>query len=164
MLCNFKRHLLRIGRCWGRCTVPFGHASLNVCSAHDPRCARTGLRRRQLFQPNQPQDRGLCDPENLTGFADEHFAASLPFSLTVDRNLMMVAHEPHTLRCPYFAKCRAALVAIQDGGETLVRFDPRQHANYLHLVLVRNIAIFPSTNLLNLYPSMIPSLPMQHEP
>jgi len=50
------------------------------------------MRRRQLFQPNQPQDRGLCDPENLTGFTDEHFAASLPFSLTVDRNLMTVAN------------------------------------------------------------------------
>jgi hypothetical protein len=90
------------------------------------------LRRRQLFQPNQPQDRGLCDPENLTGFADEHFAASLPFSLTVDLNLMIVAHGADTLRRPYFAMCRAALVAIQDGGDSLVRFNPRQHANDLH--------------------------------
>jgi WD40 repeat protein len=37
-----------------------------------------------------------------------------------------------TLRRPYFAMCRAALVAIQDGGDSLVRFNPRQHANDLH--------------------------------
>jgi hypothetical protein len=59
---------------------------------------------------------------------------------------------------------RAALVAIQDGGDSLVRFNPRQHANDLHQILVQNIAIFADTNLLELYLSMIPSLPMQHEP
>jgi len=122
------------------------------------------LRRRQLFRPNQPQDRGLCDPENLTRFTHEHFAASLPFSLTVDRNPVMVAHAADTLRRPYFAMCRAALVAIQDGGDSLVWFHPRQRANDLHQILVQNIAMFADTNLLELYLSMISSLPMQHEP
>ena len=60
--------------------------------------------------------------------------------------------------------CRAALVAIQDGGDSLVRFNPRQHANDLHEILVRNIAMFAGTNLFELHLSMIPSLPMQHEP
>jgi hypothetical protein len=77
---------------------------------------------------------------------------------------MTVAQGADTLRRPYFAMCRAALVAIQDGGDSLVRFNPRQHANNLHQILVRNIAMHADTNLLELYLSMIPSLPMQHEP
>jgi hypothetical protein len=77
---------------------------------------------------------------------------------------MMVAHGANTLRRPYFAMCRAALVAIQDGGDSLVRFNPCQHPHNLHQILVQNIAMFADTNLLELYLSMISSLPMQHEP
>jgi hypothetical protein len=77
---------------------------------------------------------------------------------------MTVAQGVDALRRPYFAMCRAALVAIQDGGDSLVRFNPRQHANDLYQVLVQDIAMFAHTNLLELYLSMISSLPMQHEP
>jgi len=44
-----------------------------------------------LFQPNQPQDSGRCDAENIAHFADRHFVAGLPLSFTVDRNRMMAA-------------------------------------------------------------------------
>jgi hypothetical protein len=77
---------------------------------------------------------------------------------------MMVANGADTHRRPYFAMGCAALVAIQDRGDALVRFNPRQPANDPHQLLVRNIAMFASTNLLELYLSMIPSLPMQYEP
>jgi hypothetical protein len=76
----------------------------------------------------------------------------------------MVAHGADTLRRPHFAMCRAALVAIQDGGDSLVRFNPCQRANDLHQILICYIAMLAGTNLLELYLSMIPSLPMQHEP
>jgi len=77
---------------------------------------------------------------------------------------MMVAHGADTLRRPYFAMCRAALVAIQDGGDSLVRFNPRQHANDLHQILVGDIAMHPAAYLLELHLGVIPALPMQHEP
>jgi len=77
---------------------------------------------------------------------------------------MPVAHGADTLRGPYFAMCRTALGAIQDGGDSFVRLNPRQQANDLHQILVQNIAMFADTNLLELYLSMISSLPMQHEP
>src|ERR1035441_9023619 len=60
-------------------------------AAQYPGCAHTGLRRRQLFQPNQPENSGRCDAECGGTFTDGHLVAGLPLSLTVDRNRMVVA-------------------------------------------------------------------------
>src|ERR1017187_8369565 len=59
--------------------------SLDVRAAQYPGCAHTGLRRRQLFQPNQPQNSGRCDAECGGTFTDGHLVAGLPLSLTVDQ-------------------------------------------------------------------------------
>ena len=142
---------------------PFGHAPFNVCSAHDPRRACASLRRRQLFQPNQPQDSGGCDAENIARFTNGHFAAGLPFSFTVDRNRMAVAQRADTRRRPYFSVCRAALISVQDRGDPRVRFNPCQHANDLHEILIGDIPMCATANLLELHLGVIPSLPMQHE-
>src|SRR5271169_5461393 len=144
--------------------VPFGHASFDICSAHDPRCAHASLRRWQLFQPNQPQHSGRCNAENIARFADRHFVAGLPFSFAVDRNRMIAAQGADTLCRPYFSMCRAALIPIQDRGDSCVRFDPRQYANDLHEILVGDIAMRTAANLLELHLGVISSLPMQHEP
>src|ERR1035437_3611404 len=143
--------------------VPFGHASLDVRAAQYPGCAHAGLRRRQLFQPNQPQNSGRCDAECGGAFTDGHLAAGLPLSLTVDRNRMVVAQRADTLRSPDLSVCRAALIPIQDRGDPRVWFDPRQHANDLHEIIVGDIPMPPTANLLKLYLRMIPALPMQYE-
>ena len=57
----------------------------------------------------------------------------------------------------------AALIPIQDGGYSRVRFDPRQRVNDLHEILVGGIPMFAAANLLELHLGVIPSLPMQHE-
>src|ERR1017187_2318975 len=88
--------------------VPVGHASLDVRAAQYPGCAHTGLRRRQLFQPNQPQNSGRCDAECGGTFTDGHLVAGLPLSLTVDQNRMVVAQRADTLRSPVLSVCRTA--------------------------------------------------------
>ena len=59
--------------------------------------------------------------------------------------------------------CRTALIPIQDRGDPRVWFDPRQRANDFHEIIVRDITMPSSANLLKLYLRMIPALPMQHE-
>src|ERR1035437_8561612 len=148
---NFKDQLRCIDHWWGRWMVPFGHASLDVRAAQYPGCAHAGLRRRQLFQPNQPQNSGRCDAECGGAFTDGHLAAGLPLSLTVDRNRMVVAQRADTLRSPDLSVCRAALIPIQDRGDPRVWFDPRQHANDLHEIIVGDIPMPATANLLKLY-------------
>jgi hypothetical protein len=77
---------------------------------------------------------------------------------------MVAAQGADTLSRPYFSVCRAALIPIQDRGDPRVRFDPRQLANDLHEILVGDIPMFATANLLELHLGVIPSLPMQHEP
>jgi hypothetical protein len=77
---------------------------------------------------------------------------------------MAAAQGTGTHRRPYFSVCRAALIPIQDRGDPRVRFDPRQFANDLHEILVGDIPMFTTANLLELHLSVIASLPMQHEP
>ena len=143
--------------------VLFGHASLDVCSVQNPRCAHAGLRRWQLFQSNQPQDGGRRDAGNDSGFTDGHFAGFLTFALTVDRNRMMAAQRANTLRCPDLSMCCAALIPIQDCGDSRIWFDPRQLANDLHHITVGNIPMLASAKLLELKLRVISALPMQHE-
>ena len=71
--------------------IPLRYISLDVYFAQDPGCARTCLRCRQLFQPNQSEDSGWRDPESGGNLTYGHFAAGLPFSVTVDWNRMVVA-------------------------------------------------------------------------
>src|SRR5665213_1324639 len=143
--------------------VPFGYASLDVRAAQYPGCAHTGMRRWQLFQPNQPQYSGWRDAEGGGAFTDRHLAAGLPLSLTVDRNLMVVAQRADTLRSPVLSVCCAALIPIQDRGDPHVWFDPRQNSNDLHQIIVGDKPMPTSANLLELHLRMIPTLPMQHE-
>ena len=76
---------------------------------------------------------------------------------------MVVAQRTNTSRRPDFAMRGAALIPIQDGGYSRVRFDPRQRVNDLHEILVGGIPMFAAANLLELHLGVIPSLPMQHE-
>src|ERR1035437_1152182 len=143
--------------------VPFGHASLDVRSAQYPGRTYTGRRRGQLFQPNQPQNSGRRDAESGGSFTDGHLVAGLPLALTVDRNRMVVAQRADTLRSPALFVCRTALIPIQDRGDPRVWFDPRQHANDLHEIIVGDIPMPAAANLLELYLRVIPALPMQYE-
>src|SRR5260370_42327853 len=144
--------------------IAFGHAALDVCSLHDPRCARASLCRRHLFQPNKTQDGGRCDAENIGRFTDRYFVAGLPFSLTVDRNRMVVAQGADTLRRPCVSVYRAALIPIQDRGDPRVRFDPRQLANDLHEILVGYIPMCTAANLFVLPLVLFSSRPFHHHP
>jgi hypothetical protein len=56
--------------------------------------------------------------------------------------------------------CRTALIPIQDRGDPRVRFDPRQHANDLHEIILGDIPMPAGANLLELYLRVIPALPM----
>jgi hypothetical protein len=76
---------------------------------------------------------------------------------------MVVAQRADTLRSPGLSVCRTALIPIQDRGDPRVWFDPRQHANDLHEIIVGDIPMPTSANLLELYLRMIPALPMQYE-
>jgi hypothetical protein len=143
--------------------LPSGHASLDVRSAQNPGCARTGLRRRQLFQPNQPQNSSRRDAKDGGAFTDGHFVAGLPFSLTVDRNRMVAAQRADTLRCPDLSMCCAALIPIQNCGDPRVWFDSRQRTNDLHEIIVGNISMPTGVNLPKLYLRVISALPMQYE-
>src|ERR1019366_8271373 len=143
--------------------VSFGHASLDVRAAQYPGRTYTGLRRRQLFQPNQPQNTGRRDAESGGSLTDGHFAAGLPLALAVNRYRMVVAQRADTLRSPALSVCRTALIAIQDRGDPRVRFDPRQDANGLHEIIVGDIPMAAAANLLELYLRVIPALPMQYE-
>ena len=102
-------------------------------------------------------------PRTDGGFTDGHLAAGLPFSLTVDRNRMVVAQRADTLRRPGLSVCRAALIAIQDRRDPCIRFDPRQPANDLHQIIVGDIPMPAGANLLELYLRVIPALPMQYQ-
>src|ERR1017187_820840 len=137
--------------------------SLDVRAAQYPGCAHTGLRRRQLFQPNQPQNSGRCDAECGGTFTDGHLVAGLPLSLTVDQNRMVVAQRADTLRSPVLSVCRTALIPIQDRGDSRVWFDPRQRANDLHEIVAGDIPMLAGADLLKLYLRVIPALPMQYE-
>src|ERR1035437_4164899 len=143
--------------------VPFRHASLDVRFAQNPGRAYTSLRRRQLFQPNQPQNSGRCDAECGGTFTDGHLVAGLPLSLTVDQNRMVVAQRADTLRSPALSVCRTALIPIQDRGDPRVWFDPRQRANDLQEIIVGDIPMLAGADLLKLYLRVIPALPMQYE-
>ena len=92
----------------GLLNVQFGDAWLDVRAAQYPGCTHTGLRRRQLFQPNQPQDSGRCDAECGGTFTDGHLVAGLPLSLTVDRNRMVITQRADALRSPLLSVCRTA--------------------------------------------------------
>ena len=143
--------------------LPSGHASLDVRSAQNPGCARTGLRRRQLFQPNQPQNSGRRDAEDDGDFTHGHFVARGPLSLTVDWNSMVVAQRADTPRRPDLSMCCAALIPIQNCGDSRVWFDPRQCANDFHGIIVGDIPMPTGVILLKLYLCVISALPMQHE-
>jgi hypothetical protein len=76
---------------------------------------------------------------------------------------MVVAQRTDTLSRPDLSVCRTALIPIQDRGDPRVWFDPRQSANDLHKIIVGDIPMPTSTNLLELYLRVIPTLPMQYE-
>src|SRR5579863_1885237 len=143
--------------------LPFGHALFNVRFAQNPGRAHTSLRRRQLFQPNQPQNSGRCDTECGGTFTDGHLVAGLPLSLTVDRNRMVITQRADALRSPLLAVCRMALIPIQDRGDPRVWFDPRQCANDFDEIIVGDMPMPTGANLLKLHLRMIPALPMQYE-
>src|ERR1700737_1967644 len=143
--------------------LAFGHASLHVRVAQSPGRTQTCLRRWQLFQPNQPQYSGWCDAECSGTFTDGHLVAGLPLSLTVDRNRMVITQRADALRSPLLSVCCPALIPIQDRGDPRVWFDPRQGANDFHEVIVGDIPMPASADLLKLYLCMIPALPMQHQ-
>src|SRR5664279_2549073 len=143
--------------------VPVGYASLDVRFAQNPGRAHTSLRRRQLFQPNQPQNSSRCDAECGGTFTDGHLVAGLPLSLTVDQNRMVVAQRADTLRSPALSVCRTALIPIQDRGDPRVWFDPRQRANDLQEIIAGDIPMLAGADLLKLYLRVIPALPMQYE-
>jgi len=60
--------------------------------------------------------------------------------------------------------CRPTLIAIQDGGNSHIWFDPRQRANDIYELFVSGISMFAAAKFLELYLSVIPSLPMQNKP
>src|SRR5947209_14979512 len=76
---------------------------------------------------------------------------------------MVIAQRADTLRGPLLSVCRTALIPIQDRGDPRVWFDPRQRANDFHDIIIGDIPMPPSANLLKLYLRMIPALPMQYE-
>jgi len=59
--------------------------------------------------------------------------------------------------------CCTALIPIQDRGDSRVGFDPRQHANDLHQIIVGDIPMPTGANLRELYLRVIPALPMQYQ-
>src|SRR5437660_61633 len=97
--------------------VSFGHVSLDVRASQCPGCTHTGphtgLRRRQLFQPNQPQNSGRRDAEGRGAFTDGYLAAGLPFALMVERNRMVVANTAVLTARP---SARMALPRRQNPG------------------------------------------------
>jgi hypothetical protein len=64
---------------------------------------------------------------------------------------MVVAKGADPLRSPVLSVCRAASIPIQDRGDPRVWFDPRQRANDLHEIIVGDIPVLTSANLLELY-------------
>ncbi len=143
--------------------TPFGHASLDVSAAQNPGRTPTCLRRRQLLQPNQPQNTGRRDAEGGGGITDRHLAAGLPLSLTVNRNRVVVAQRADALCSPSLLVCRAALIAIENLSDPCIRFDPRQPANDLHQIIAGDIPMPAGANLFKLYLRVIPALPMQYQ-
>ena len=160
---NFQTSIALSRPLVGLRTVPFGYASLDIRSAQYPGCVHAGLRCRQLFQPNQPQDTGRRDAEGGRTFTDRHFAAGLPLSLTIDGNLVVVAQRADTLRRPALSVCGPALVPIQNRGDPRVGLDPCQHPHDLHQGIVSDIPMPAATNLLEFYLRVISTLPMQYE-
>jgi hypothetical protein len=116
-----------------------------------------------LVQPNQPQNSGRRDAKDGGGFTDGHLVAPVSFSLTVDRNSMAVAQRANMPRRPDLPMCCAALIPIQNCGDPRIWFDPRQCANNFHEIIVGDIAMPTSADLLKLYLRVIFALPMQHE-
>jgi hypothetical protein len=76
---------------------------------------------------------------------------------------MVVAQRADTLRRPTLSVCRMALIPIQDRGDPRVWFDPRQHANDLHQIIVGDVPMPAGANPLELYLRVVPALPMQDE-
>ena len=76
---------------------------------------------------------------------------------------MVIAQRADALRSPLLSVCRTALIPIQDRGDPRVWFDPRQRANDFHEIIVGDIPMPASANLLKLYLRMIPALPLQYE-
>jgi len=121
------------------------------------------LRSWQLIQLNQAEDGRRGDSEDIGDFTDRHFATSLSFSLTIDRNAMMVAHRTDTDWRPDLSVCRAALILIQDRCDPCVGLDSRQFANGLHKIMVGGIAMLSGLKLGKLHLRVISALPVQHE-
>jgi hypothetical protein len=59
--------------------------------------------------------------------------------------------------------CCTPSVPIQDRGDPRVWFDPRQHANNLHELVVGHVPMPAAANFLELYLCVISALPMQHD-
>src|ERR1041385_144830 len=76
---------------------------------------------------------------------------------------MVVAQRADKLRSPALSVCRMPMIPIQDRGDARVWFDPRQHANDLHEIIVGDIPMPAAANLLELYLRVIPALPMHYE-
>ena len=76
---------------------------------------------------------------------------------------MIIAKRADTFRDPVISVCRTALIPIQNRGDSRVWFDPCQHANEFHQVIVGDIPMPAAANLLELHPRVIPALPMQDE-
>jgi hypothetical protein len=104
-----------------------------------------------LVQPNQPQNSGRRDAKDGGGFTDGHLVAPVSFSLTVDSNSMAVAQRANMPRRPDLPMCCAALIPIQNCGDPRIWFDPRQCANNFHEIIVGDIAMPTSADLLKLY-------------
>ena len=75
---------------WG-CRAPCGRTSLDVGPVQNPRSVRTGLRCRQLFQPDEPQDGGWRDVKGGGSLHDRHLGAVLSLSLAIDRDSVVIA-------------------------------------------------------------------------
>ena len=76
---------------------------------------------------------------------------------------MVVAERADTLPSPVLFVCCPAFFPIQDRGDSLVWFDPRQQADDLHEIIVGDIPMLTGANLLELHLGVIPALPMQYE-
>jgi hypothetical protein len=116
-----------------------------------------------LFLPNQPQNRCRRDAEDDGNFADRHFPAGPPLSFTVDGDRVVVAQGANSFRRPTLPVCCAPSIPIQDRGDSRVGFDPRQHANNLHEVVVGYIPMPATAKFWELHLRVISALPMQHQ-
>ena len=64
---------------------------------------------------------------------------------------MVVAQRADALCCPGLLVRRAALIAVENRGDPSIRFNPCQRANDFHEIIVGDIPMPTSANLLKLY-------------